>query len=184
MGVRPNFDPAHLYFITTTAASHRPIFQRDVVKHILVDSMNYMRVSGWINLYAFVIMPNHIHLITRFLSDHQISDVMREFKKHTSKQIIRQFQAEDNQSALTMLRKAANDIPGQEFKVWEHGYDARDIFSPDFLQQKLDYIHFNPCRPQWKLVEQPEDYPWSSARYYYAGKTAIINIDDVRELFA
>jgi len=183
-GVHPNFDPVNLYFVTTTAVQRVHLFRRDVVKRVIVDSLNYMRVNHWINLYVFVIMPNHIHFIARFLEGHILSDVIREFKKHTSKQIIRQYQAENNSKVLRFLEEAASRIPDQRYKVWEEGYDARDVFSPDFLGQKAEYIHTNPCQPRWRLVDQPEMYPWSSARYYLLGEPAIIAIDDMRELLA
>ena len=185
MPVRPNFDPANLYFITTTTAVQRVhLFRRDVIKRIIADSFNYMRVHQWILLHIFVIMPNHIHLIVRFLEDHTLSDVMRDFKKHTAKQIIRQYQAEGNDRVLRFLEQAASHIPDQQYKVWEDGYDARDVFSQGFLSQKTDYIHNNPCQPHWRLVERPEEYPWSSARYYLLGKPAIIAVDDVSEWLA
>lgn len=181
-GIRPNFDPAHLYFVTTSAVEHARLFRRDVIKRILVDSLNYMRVQHWINLFCFVIMPNHVHFIARFLEKHPVADAVREFKKHTSKQIIRQYQAEGNQAALTFLAQAANHIKDQQFKVWEDGYDARDVFTPDFLRQQMESIHENPCQPHWRLVERPEDYPWSSARFYLSNRPAIISVDDVRDL--
>ncbi len=182
MPVKPNFDPANLYFITTSAVGHAHLFRRDVIKRIVADSLNFMRARGWVRLYVFVIMPNHIHVIVRFLEGHTLSDVLRDFKKHTAKQIVRQYQAEGNQQVLMFLEQAAAHVPDQRYKVWEDGYDARDVFSPGFLRQKMDYCHSNPCQPHWQLAELPEQYPWSSARYYVLGEPAIIAVDDVREL--
>lgn len=182
MAVHPTFNPDNLYFITTTAVSHAHLFRRDVIKHILADSLNYMRTQKWINLYVFVIMPNHIHIIVRFLNGRTLANVMRDFKKHTSKQIIRQYQAEENDRVLEFLTQVAAQIPDQHYKVWEDGYDARDVFSPDFLRQKAEYVHNNPCQPHWRLAERPEEYVWSSARYYLAGQPAIITVDDVNAL--
>lgn len=158
------------------------LFRRDVIKRVIVDSLSYVRVNHWLNLHAFVVMPNHVHFIVRFLEGYTLADVMREFKKHTSKQIIRQYQAEDNQRVLTFLKQAARHLPDQRHKVWDKGYDARNVFSIDFLRQKVTYIHNNPCQPHWQLAECPEAYPWSSARYYVLGEPAIIAVDDVSEL--
>ncbi len=184
MPVHPDFNPDHLYFVTTSAVNRAPLFQRDVIKRILVDSLNFMRVSGWIRLYCFVIMPNHIHIMVQFISDHKLADVVREFKKHTARQVIRQYQAEENQVVLNFLKAAGTRAGGQDFKVWESGYDARNVFSVDFLRQKLEYIHSNPCQPQWSLVDEPQDYVWSSARFYMLDAPAVIAVDDVRELLA
>jgi REP element-mobilizing transposase RayT len=181
MPVRPDFNPDNLYFITTTAVQRLHLFRRPVIKRIIIDSLNYMRVQNWLKLHIFVVMPNHVHLIVRCLHEHTLSSTLRDFKKHTAQQIIRQFQAENNGRALSVLEQAANHIPDQWYKVWEDGYDARDIFSQGFLRQKAEYCHNNPCQPQWALVERPEQYPWSSARYYLLGEPAIIPVDDVSE---
>jgi hypothetical protein len=69
-------------------------------------------------------------------------------------------------------------------KVWEDGYDARDIFSPEFLRQKMTYVHNNPCQPHWNLVERPEDYAWSSARFYLLEEPTLIPLDNANLLLA
>lgn len=181
MPVKPNFDSANLYFVTTTAIKHLHLFKRDVIKRIILDSFHHLRATGKIKLFIFVVMPNHIHIIALFSNEYTISDMMRDFKKFTARQIYRQYQAEENIKILEMLRKEGQKVK-QEYKVWEDGYDARDIFSTPFLQQKMDYIHQNPCQPQWKLVESPEQYLWSTAAFYLDGKPCIIPIDDVREI--
>ena len=179
--VKPEFDPANIYFITTTAANRARFFNPDEHKEIIADSLDYMCLKGWFRLYAFVIMPNHIHLLVRFLSPFTLSNVMRDFKKYTSKQIIRCCEAENNQKMLNKFEKAARTTVKQKYKVWEEDYDAREVFSLDFLNQKLDYIHSNPCQPHWGLVEDPEDYRWSSACFYLLDKQAIIPVEDLRE---
>jgi len=182
-GIRSDFDSSRLFFLTATAAQRKHIFRRDIIKNILIESLCYMQTQEWIRLYVFVIMPNHIHFIARFDVDHPPSRVIREFKKHTAKQIIRQFQAERNTQSLQLLRQLARGTPGQLHKVWQQGYDSRIIYSSDFLRQKATYIHNNPCQPQWVLVQRPEEYAWSSARYYLLGIPPIIPVYDVRELW-
>lgn len=110
-----------------------------------------------------------------------MANVMRDFKKYTSKEISRRCQLADNPECLTIIKSAGDESSKGKFKVWEDGYDARDVFSFDFLEQKLDYIHNNPCQSQWQLAEQPEGYRWSSARFYVEGRPAVIGVDDVRE---
>jgi putative transposase len=179
--VKPVFDPANLYFITTSAVSRTKLFHPNENKNILVGSLNYMRQEGWFKLYAFVIMPNHIHLLARFVKPHNLADVMRDFKKFTAKKIAQQIIISDDQHMLSIIKSVGGKSGKNQYKVWEDGYDARDVFSQGFLEQKLDYIHSNPCQLQWRLVEQPADYQWSSASYYLEGRPTIIAIDDVRE---
>jgi REP element-mobilizing transposase RayT len=71
---RPDFEPEHLYFLTTTAEQHTRIFQRDVVKRILVDGLYYTGLMNKSTLYAFVIMPNHVHAIVQCPAEVPLKD--------------------------------------------------------------------------------------------------------------
>ncbi len=180
MPVKPNFNPDYFYFVTTNVVKHAHLFRQDVIKRIIVDSFHYLRTERRVKLFVFVVMPNHIHFIAQFDNGRPLSDVMRDFKKFTARQIYRQIQAEENTRALEFLRKEGMALK-QEYKVWEDSYDARDVFSREFLEQKMEYIHYNPCQPQWNLVKTPEEYLWSTARFYLANQPCVIPVDDVRD---
>jgi REP element-mobilizing transposase RayT len=77
---RPDFDPENLYFVTTTAVKHRHLFKRDVMKRLIVDSLDGMRLGERLKLYAFVIMPNHVHLVIQCRAKDPLSDVLRDLK--------------------------------------------------------------------------------------------------------
>jgi putative transposase len=179
---RVDTDPSHLYFITTRAAGSAHVFQRDVIKRIMIDSLNTGRILSQYDLFAFVVMPNHVHLIIRCLNDWQVGDSVRELKKSTAGLILRQYEAEGNAEALTYFASAVKPGQKQSHAVWEDEYQAKDVVSPDFLRQKMEYIHNNPMQPHWNLVEHPEDYVWSSARFYLVGGRALIPLSDAREL--
>ena len=100
---RPNFDPTHLYFVTTTAVQHAFLFQRDVIKRILVDALYYMRAFDRTELYAFVIMPNHIHFIIRCRDDNPLADVIRDFKINTARLTQSQTRLRGQQAAAELL---------------------------------------------------------------------------------
>jgi len=174
---RPDFDPDNLYFVTTSAVQHRHLFERDVMKRLIVDSLDCMRLRKRLKLYAFVVMPNHLHMIIQCRAETPLADVVRDLKKHIADRLIRHCWAEGNQSELDLLSSAVARSDKQRYKVWEDGYDARDVFSPEFLRQKMTYSHSNPCQPQWNLAECPEDYVWSSARFYLTEEPAIIPLD-------
>jgi putative transposase len=177
-----HMDPTHLYFITASAVQRAHIFRRDLIKRILVDSLNTGRILGQYELFAFVIMPNHVHLILRCLKDYTPGDVIREFKKATASLTLRQFEAEGNQRALDFCAAAVKPGQKQQHAVWENEYQAKNVFSPAFLHEKLDYTHHNPVQPHWGFVERAEDYIWSSARFYLAEGRALIPLSDAREL--
>jgi REP element-mobilizing transposase RayT len=180
---RPNFDPDHLYFVTTTAAQHRHLFQRDVMKRLVVDTLDCMRLRGRFELYCFVVMPNHIHLIMQCSAKDPLADCVRDLKKQIADRAIRHYRAERNQAALDLLASAGKGKQGRR-QVWAEGYNAKDVFTPEFLREKMTYIHENPCQPHWNLVPHPEDYVWSSARFYLMEKPAIIPLDNAGHLLA
>jgi putative transposase len=179
---RPDFNPDHLYFVTTSAIQHRHLFKREVAKRLIVDSLDCMRLRGQFKLYAFVIMPNHIHIIIQCRAEDPLANVIRDLKKHTADRLIRHYRAEGDQSALDFVASAVKRPGKQRHKVWEDGYDAKDVFSPEFLRQKMTYIHNNPCQSHWRLVERPEEYVWSSARFYLLEEPAIIPLDNAGHL--
>jgi REP element-mobilizing transposase RayT len=175
---RPDFNPDHLYFVTTSAVQHRHLFSREVMKRLIVDSLDCMRLRRRFKLYAFVVMPNHVHAILQCRPEDPVADVMRDLKKHTADRVLRHYRAEGSRSVLDFLAPAAVYDNKQRYKVWEDGYNAKDVFSAKFLRQKMDYMHNNPCQPQWKLVDRAEDYVWSSARFYLLEEPAIIPVDN------
>jgi REP element-mobilizing transposase RayT len=178
---KPNFNPDYFYFVTTKAVDHLHIFERDVIKRIILDTFDGFRLRKRIKLYCFVIMPNHIHFIGQFLEADPVGNVIRDFKKHSADRILRQLKVEANMDTLRVLANKVNQPGKQHHKVWEDDYNAKDIFSSEFLQQKMDYIHNNPCQAHWKLSKTPEEYIWSSARFYFTKEPCIIPLDDVRE---
>jgi len=133
---RPDFDPGNLYFVTTSVVQHRHLFKRDVMKRLLVDSLDCMRLRQWFKLYAFFIMPNHLHIIIQCRAEDPLADVIRDLKKHTADRLIRHCRNEDDQSTLDLLASATTRSDRQRYKVWEDGYQAKDVFSPEFLRQK------------------------------------------------
>jgi REP element-mobilizing transposase RayT len=179
---RPDFNPDHLYFITTTAVGRKHLLHRDVIKRILIDNLNLARILGRIQLFAFVIMPNHLHVIVRCTETHPVSSFLRDFKSNTAKQIVWQYEAERNKPVLEYLKQAARDLEKQTFRVWDDDYVAKEVFTAEFLKQKLNYVHHNPLQPQWDLVARPEEYVWSSARFYLLDAPPLIPVSDVREL--
>jgi REP element-mobilizing transposase RayT len=127
-------------------------------------------------------MPNHVHVIVRCPEDRTPADVVREFKKATANLILRQYEAEQNRQALDFFAAAVEPDQKQQHAVWEGEYQAKNVFSPAFLQQKLEYLHGNPMQPHWQLAESAAAYPWSSACFYLAGRRALIPLSDAREL--
>tara|TARA_B110000908_G_C9819129_1_gene256335 strand:+ start:141 stop:509 length:369 start_codon:yes stop_codon:yes gene_type:complete len=97
-----------------------------------------------------------------------LSNIMRDFKKYTSKKIIEtliNFHESRRECMLDYFKKACEHLKRlQNYKVWQDGYHAEICSSNKFIKQKLEYIHNNPVKD--KIVDNPEDYVFSSARNY------------------
>jgi REP element-mobilizing transposase RayT len=88
-----DYDPSHLYFVTTTAIHRVHLFKRDVIRRLIVDVLDMVRILRSLELYAFAVMPNHAHFIVQCTTEYTISDLMREFKSSVANRIVWQYQA-------------------------------------------------------------------------------------------
>ena len=168
---RPRFSSELLYFVTTSVQSHRKYLQYPAAKQILLDLFDCYRRNGQVYLYSFVIMPTHIHILIRIPEPSTLSNFLRDFKSLSSNRIRRFYQA------------VHPEIKIPKNKIWEDGFVAKEVYSFPFLEQKVKYIHENPCKSPCNLADLPEQYPWSSAMYYLSKRSCIIPIDDYRDYF-
>ncbi len=178
MGIKNKITDGYMYFLTLTVVNWIDIFTRPVYKHIIVDALQYniqhkgLVVSGW------CLMSNHLHLLAEADEGFHLSDILRDFKKFTSKAIIKEIIDNPQESRKKWLLnefKFAGKIlkRPQDFKFWQDGNEAKEIQTTSFLEQKLDYIHNNPVRAE--IVPEPEEYLYSSAKDY-AGEKGLVDI--------
>lgn len=170
----------NVYFSTSTIVEWQPVFTSDIYFNIIIDSLRYCQSNKGLNLIAYVIMPEHIHLVTSNLEEHNLSDIMRDFKRFTSKEISGQLERDSKNLSLKVLKSFANTGKGNtEYKVWQDDFHPEAIYSENFLKQKIDYVHCNPVRRG--LVSKPEDWVFSSARNYISNDETIITVDKFLE---
>ena len=170
----------NVYFSTSTIVEWLPVFTTDIYFNIIIDSLEYCQTNKGLNLIAYVIMPEHIHLVTSNLEEVNLSDIMRDFKRFTSQEISRQLEKDNKNLLLAVLERFAHKGKGNtEYKVWQDDFHPEVIYSETFLQQKIDYIHYNPVRRG--LISKPEDWPYSSARNYLSNDETIITVDKFLE---
>lgn len=156
------------YFITITTVGWIDIFTRLNQKEIIIKALNYCQQNKGLEVYAYCLMSSHIHLLCKATNGYILSDVIRDFKKFTSKNIIKVIinEAESRREwLLDYFQKACQHLKReQQFKVWQDGYHAEIVETNWFIKQKVNYIHNNPVKD--KIVQFPEDYYFSSARNY------------------
>lgn len=171
-------DHDKLYFLTFTTCNWIDIFTRPLYKDVLVDSLRFCQEKKGLELFAWVIMTNHIHLIARAEPSVLLHDIVRDFKKYTSVTLCRMIESNQQESRkewmLWMLARAAQKTSKhQKYLLWQEGYHPVELSSNQIMEQKLDYLHQNPVKEGW--VDTAEEYVYSSARVY-AGRKGLLEI--------
>ncbi len=118
-------------------------------------------------------MSNHIHLIARAKEGFKLSDILRDFKKHTSKEITKAIEENNKESRkewlLELLSKAGEaNKKNKTYQLWRNDNHPIALFKDHATNQKREYIHNNPVTAG--IVDKAEDYIYSSARDYYKGE--------------
>ncbi len=167
-----------LYFTTTTVIDWIDVFSRPLYKHIVIESLAYCQDNKGLDIYAWVLMTNHLHLIVGIRGENTIGDFLRDFKKFTSKSIVKAIKdnLQESRKDWMMNRfrfRGANDKKITNYKFWQEDNYVEQLNSYAFYKQKLDYIHLNPVRQE--IVQDPSDYLYSSARNY-AGLDGLLKV--------
>ena len=156
------------FFITITTVGWIDIFTRLNQKNNIINALHYCQKNKGLEIYAYCIMSSHIHLLCKGTEGFILSDIIRDFKKFTSKKIVQTVLDEPESRREWMLdyfKKCCEYLKrDQTYKVWQDGYHAEIVETNWFIQQKVNYIHNNPVKD--KIVSFPEDYYYSSARNY------------------
>jgi putative transposase len=167
--------PESTNFITTTIVYFMPILGIEPLAQIILDNLEIYSRRCDAKIHGYVIMPSHMHLLVSKGSEFPISRFIGLVKEFSAKQIIK-WSIENNEIEYLRLfsSAAAETKEGHRYQVWQKRFDCYVVTDPEIMLAKLDYIHSNPIREHWRLCKYPEDYPYSSASYYYKeGKTII-----------
>ena len=170
------------HFITSTVVDWIDIFTRQVYRDIVIESLEYCIDHKGMILYGYVIMSNHMHLIIQ--SEHgKLSDLIRDFKKFTAKNILEKIQNSPESRREWMLERFRLAIQShsrnKEYQFWQYGNHAEEIYSNEFMWSKLDYIHLNPVKAG--LVAKASDYIYSSASNYVCD-SGLLKVEKVDNL--
>ena len=168
-------DQERPYFVTFTVIRWIDVFTRRLYKDIIVESLKYSIANKGLQLYAWVIMSNHVHLIIG-TSSKPMQDILRDIKRHTSKSIIKAVIENTQESRGEWLlwffeREGKQNPNNEQYQFWQQGSHPIELWSNEVMDQKLEYLHNNPVSAGW--VEEPEHYLYSSAIDYAGGKGLI-----------
>jgi REP element-mobilizing transposase RayT len=167
------------YYLTSVTRDRLPVFRSDAIKHITCAALDEARRSGKFALYAYVVMPDHLHIVTdSFLSP---ARTLQFINGITSRRIIGYLKEHNYQSSLKKLR---HEIRARRYShsLWDHHPDARLLLTENMLMQRVQYTHQNPVRAG--LVTQTTDYRWSSVRFWMRNtlddEPLLMDIDQIK----
>jgi hypothetical protein len=180
---RPFHDPTHLYFLTATLLGWKQLFLQPTYARIVLDSLDWHRHNGRWALYAYVLMPSHLHAIIKPLGERSISNVLQSFGSFTAHAILAELNAEGRQDLLSFFAQREDKDASKKYQIWQP-IQAKNVYSAAFLREKLAYIHNNPVAKEWRLVGDRAEYVYSSARFYDRGAEPVVKVDDIGEWLA
>ena len=157
-----------IYFISFATVYWIDVFIRNEYKEILIESWKYCQQEKGLDIYAWIIMTSHIHMIIGCKTN-KLEDVVRDIKRHTSvklrEAIKENIQESRREWMLWMMERAGKkNSNNNNFQFWQQHNKPIELTDNKIMEQKLDYLHNNPVVEG--IVDNPEDYVYSSARDY------------------
>ena len=167
------------YFISFATVFWIDLFTRMEYFDIVINSLDYCRKNKGLIIFAYCIMPSHIHLLFRS-ADGKPSELIRDFKGFTSKKLIEAIKENNQESRkewiLWMLKKAGERNSNiKNHQLWQQNNQPIEIWSLKVFEQKLNYIHQNPVESGF--VIEPWEWKYSSARNYCDDFEDVLKID-------
>jgi len=163
-----------VHFLSPTIIQWLPLFTKKSYQSIILESIRFCQTHKGLLLFGWVIMPDHLHLLARANERQNLSNIVRDFKRHTAKLLFQEMQSqkESRKNWMNWLCKeycSKASIKNKNYVIWQPGNYAIPIRGgSNDMEVKLNYIHENPVRAG--LVSVPEHYALSSAIDYSGGQ--------------
>ena len=174
-----------VYFITFTCYEWLPLIELTNSYDLVYKWFDYLKKKGHY-IIGYQIMPNHVHAVIAFSnSGKDINKIVGNGKRFIAYGIVERLEICNEQDILIKLQQGVNSSDhkrGKKHEVWEDSFGWKDCRKRKMISQKLEYMHNNVCTGKWKLVENPVDYPHTSARFYIAGEQGIYEVTNYMEI--
>ena len=168
-----------VYFITFTCYKWIPLIEITQGYDIVYKWFDIMRDKGNFIL-GFVVMPNHVHVLIAFKNTGvQLNTIIGNGKRFMAYEIIKRLTVLKKTKHLKLLEDSVSKKERDNHKihkVWEKSFDWKVCNSDKVLNQKLNYIHKNPCSGKWMLSTSPIEYCHSSAVFYETGLQGVFPV--------
>jgi putative transposase len=167
----------HVHFLTFSCFRRQRFLSDEFECGCFAESLNAARHVEHFDLWAYVIMPEHVHLLIRpRRADYEMASILRRIKEPVSRRILAEWRARLSER----LPQAHDVIRGRHVhRFWQPGggFD-RNLYDPEAIRKAVAYIEWNPVRRD--LVGQPEEWRWSSAAARIGYQNVPLVIDPVR----
>ena len=174
---KSHIDKGEIYFWTATINQWQRLLEPEAFKDIIIDSLQYLSDGGKVDVFAFVIMPNHIHLIWRVNKPNGKELPQGSLLKYTAHLFKKKLKNIDSQN----LDSYKVNSSAKNYEFWKRDSLAIPIFTHEVAIQKLKYIHNNPLAEHWQLEKHPCEYKYSSAKYYELNEKNFAFLKDLWE---
>ncbi|MFH0958311.1 MAG: transposase [Pseudomonadota bacterium] len=166
-------ESAHARYLTFGCFRRKHLFSDPVLADLFLKHLDHWRREQRITLLAYVVMPNHVHLLVHEDTDRDLGKSLSILKRQFGHEALHYLKEKSQASALELT---ALDHGKIVYRFWQAGggYD-RNVFSDKAIRRAIEYIHNNPVKAG--LVGHPEEYAWSSARFWVTGETKPIALD-------
>ena len=156
------FEDTHPHFLTCTIVGWLPVFTRPSAVNVIFDSWRFLRDQGRLEIYGYVILENHLHLIA---SSGDLSKEIGDFKSYSARRILDLLIEARAAMLLEQLKShKARHKTDRVYQLGQEGSHPQQMQSPLMMKQELDYLHRNPVARGY--VDEPTHWRYSSARNY------------------
>lgn len=166
------------YFVTFTVVYWLDVFTRIEYRNIFLESVRHCQNEKGLNVGAWCIMTNHVHMIIGSEGKFNLEDIIRDMKSYTSRHIRKYMENNPLESRkdwmIWMMQRAGKKKSNnKDFQFWQQHNHPIELTYNELIEQRLDYIHNNPVKAGF--VETPSDWLYSSARDY-EGRKGLLDI--------
>ena len=164
------------HFLTFSCFKRQPFLKSERTLTWLADSVNRAGTLHQYDLWGYVFMPEHVHLLVSPIHpDYDISQFLESVKRSVTRKAFGYRNTSGKPDHVWDPFLDVHESGKVHFRFWQRGagYD-RNIFNSEEVREKLNYIHNNPVKRE--LCETPIDWPWSSARFYETGEEGPIKV--------
>lgn len=174
-----------VFYCTLTCYNWISLFEITNLYDFIYNWFDQLKKSNN-KILGYVIMPNHLHFLVYIdISSPIINKLVANGKRFMAYEIVNRLKQLQNFDLLKRLEFAVPEHEkkkGKIHQVFQDSFDCKPCYSIAFINQKLDYIHQNPCAKKWNLVDEYVNYQHSSAKFYETDEPASYEVDDYRLL--